>query len=290
MRQARGSRPSKMLIIVEGPDGAGKSTLVKRLVAYVKSECAGDQQVVEVLHARPPTRHPLVEYEDALLEYRPGTARHIIADRWHIGEAVYPDLLGRTTQWDSAVAHHIDMFLQSRGALIIYLDPQLPVLKCALVDRGDDMITVDDLPEIKSRYQDAMTSVKTLFFTFGGIISDASLRIVVRTAQFLERHAEVLNGFITYVGSPHPKVLLLGDVRGTEKGRASIPPLAPAFQPYRGTSGHYLIKHFGGRSLIGLANACDVDDVKSMWDVLGRPATVALGNHADNACNDAGIP
>ena len=50
-----------MLIIVEGPDGAGKTTLVAALATALRA--SSDSASVDVLHRGPPVAHPLLEYE-----------------------------------------------------------------------------------------------------------------------------------------------------------------------------------------------------------------------------------
>src|ERR687897_2440373 len=89
------ARRDSLLVILEGPDGAGKSTLSRELAASLRAAYPADS--ISEFHKGPPHHHPLVEYEQPLFHYRPGTGRHIICDRWHVGEAVYPEVLGRAT-------------------------------------------------------------------------------------------------------------------------------------------------------------------------------------------------
>lgn len=98
-----------MLIILEGPDGAGKSTLAQELAAHL-GRTTSDK--VEVWHRGAPTHHPLEEYLLPLLSYRPGTGHHLILDRWHWGEAVYPKILNRPTQLGDAAWWSIEAYLR----------------------------------------------------------------------------------------------------------------------------------------------------------------------------------
>jgi len=70
-------------LILEGPNGAGKSTIAKALKPHTHY-CAG-----------PPTADTAYgEWVEPLVKYAGmDINRLMVADRWHIGEAVYPALL-----------------------------------------------------------------------------------------------------------------------------------------------------------------------------------------------------
>ena len=69
-----------MLIVLEGPDGSGKTTAVRKLTQR------GALRGATVLHFGPIEKDPLEEYELALQWYRPGTRQHVICDRLHLGD------------------------------------------------------------------------------------------------------------------------------------------------------------------------------------------------------------
>jgi hypothetical protein len=276
-----------VLIIVEGPDGAGKTTLVERLYTRLR----GDEyrRTPHRLHARPPKEHPLDEYETPLLGYHPGGDRDVICDRWHLGEAVYPAILRRPTQWDVAVSRHISAFLASRGALLVLLEPPDDVIDRTVTERGDDTVTADQAVAALSVYRRAIMRerlVRTLRFSREPL--DGELDFIIQEAVREERRAHALTPFVTYVGPPTPPVLLLGDERNHAPHT-----LSPAFQPYPATSGHYLLRHLGvddRTQQLGWANACDVDDVAELWRVLDRPRVVALGVNAARRLASLTVP
>jgi thymidylate kinase len=135
-----------LLIILEGPDGAGKSTLAREIADQL---CP---HVVKMLHAGPPTAHPIDEYVTPLLDYRPGAGSHIICDRWHLGEMVYPQILERPTQWNIGIERLVHRFLRSVGACVVLLQPTLSELRTRLDVRGDDLITSLQLEDITRAY------------------------------------------------------------------------------------------------------------------------------------------
>jgi thymidylate kinase len=278
-----------VLIRLEGPDGAGKSTLAREI-----AEIIGMHANVEIKHANPPKLHPIDEYEVPLLPYRPGI-NHVICDRWHLGEAVYPQVLGRETKWDAATQQHVNLFLQSRGACVVLLIPRPQELQMRLNIRGDELLqragqsiasSVDEMVRMYTRLRDQATirSIDTGDSQDGVVPTP---RQIVQRARLMHLAASALDSFVTYIGPPKPDVLLLGDER--EPRALQRQPGMPAFVPYRATSGHYLLTHFRHRSF-GIANACDEDDVTKLWDTLNQPRVVTLGRRASARADELKIP
>jgi thymidylate kinase len=295
-----------LLIIIEGSDAAGKSTYAALLADSLRAAYPGD--TVEIWKKGPPSEHPLVEYEHPLYDYRPSTRRHIICDRWHVGEYVYPPVLGRSTSADSPIFRHIDLFLQSRGALVVYLDPGYTETINRLVQRGDDLVQPEMIRKIRKRYDnylhgtvswpETLCAVQRITRDFASALTVES---TITRARRLANAAARLNPYVTYVGPPAPSYLILGDIRHalskmsadqrrrtlTVKG-ATIP-YGPTFGPYRSTSGHYLLGSIPDslwQRGVGLANACDVDNPRHLHETLGRPATVAVGANAWKVVRD----
>lgn len=280
-----------MLIILEGPDGAGKSTLAQVIERELHDDTLAS---VEVWRKGPPTRHPLDEYEVPLLEYRPGLDRHLILDRWHWGERVYPDVLNRSTELDDAMWLHVELFLRSRGAYVVHVDASSAELKRRVTERGDDLIKPVQLAEIRLRFwyvhDDSILLHSTLRSDYVSAWDDererrlrGQARAIIRVARKHEESARRLNSLVTYVGPPEPDVLLLGDVRG---GSSESHGLQPAFVPRSTSSGQYLLTALAEhlpewKHRLGIANACDVDSVIDLRSALGKPAVVALGLSAD---------
>lgn len=265
-----------MLMILEGPDGAGKSTLVRSL-----RNVLGD--IAYVMDAGPPTRHPLDEYELPLLKLPDD--RHIICDRWHLGEAVYPAVLRRATDWDVAVERHLYMFMRSRGAFVILMLSTHDELVARVELRGDDLITAGQLQQITDGYERLNAQHFNMIARGRGEL----WQHIISMARAVSDVSAPLQQFETYVGPPRPSVLLLGERRavGTNEPRSGL----PAFMPYRNTSGHFLLSHLDViNHNVGIANACDVDDAHALWKTLGEPPTVALGVRASGRLDDANVP
>lgn len=273
-----------MLIIVEGPDGAGKSTLVERLIARLASRRDRRARAVRVLHRGSPTDHPLNEYERPLLNYLPGVGEHTVCDRWHWGESVYPHVLRRPTRFDLAVRRHVELFLRSRGAVVAYLDTPWEIASARVKIRGDDFIHASQVRTLKYEYDNVARRSLLPVVRVPADWNDSHLDLLVDAASYHESLTRPLSAFTTYVGSPTPDLLLLGDVRH-ELRPGHTPTVSfdrrwPAFGPFPGTSGHYLLTQLKTVRRLGLANACDVDDWQVLHAVLGRPDVVTLGARA----------
>lgn len=295
-----------MLIILEGPDCTAKSTLADRIAEVVKR--AEPDADVTLFHRGPPSAHPLDEYVAPLLDYRPGTGRHVVCDRWHVGESVYPGLLNRHTDMTEDVRLYVEMFLRSRGALLVLCRaPDDFITECG-VARGEPELIVETLIAA-ARLFDAYGARTALPLVVVDAVNDVldapddDLSIaekIVALANDEDWRTEYLNRFTTYVGPPRPHMLLLGDRRGPASTELTHYGQWPAFAPRPSTSGSWLLTTLQVRELtvpidslvlsnVGIANACDVDDPRELWDALGQPETVALGVNAHRALRNARV-
>src|SRR5690348_10822405 len=218
-----------MLIILEGCDGVGKTTLAREISALLPD--------ARTLHAVQLDWgvHPLTAYEAPLRDYRAGIGKDIICDRWHVGEAVYPQVLKRPTRWNIAVERHLRMFMRARGALVVLLTAFEDELRTRLHARGDDVVDDTMLEDIHAEYIKAYDRDNFTCLMKSNVITPKQ---IVGEAECAEEGARMLRPFETYVGSTEPKVLLYGDTRGV--GGMFVHQRMPAFMPYPGTSGHYL--------------------------------------------------
>lgn len=272
-----------MLIVLEGPDGVGKTTLAREIIALMPHEA-------RALHAGPLGAgiHPLTAYEAPLRSYRAGAGVDIVCDRWHLGEAVYPSVLKRKTKWNMATERHLRLFMMSRGAYVVHLTSYHDELAQRLRARGDDLIEERMLGEILEGY-DAVYRRGNFNQSLTHFVSP---REIIAQAVTTDLEAACLRPFETYVGPPEPTMLIMGEARGVN-GRYTYQRM-PAFMPYPNTSGAFMLEHLEqldtARDWVGLANACDVDDPLALWKTLKEPKVVALGKRAHNELTSVGVP
>lgn len=257
-----------MLIIIEGADGVGKTTLAQRLAAKLDAK---------IIHKGPPTEHPLVEYEHGVYDYVP-YGEHIICDRWHLGEVVYGPILRDKSQLDTPMRMHVDMLLDRLGALIVHVSGDAETAVARATERGDTLVDTEQIPKIMRKYSELMENllITPMAVSLHNTRSDTTLGVISMYAAKKQQDALHWGVFPTYIGPARPQYLLLGERHG--------PDFRSAFVPFPSTSGHYLLDAISRTSFnnFGAANACE-EDVTALWDKLHRPCVVALGSVAAKA-------
>lgn len=286
------------LFIIEGTDRSGKTTLTHAIRDTLMRRYPDD--TVTLLHAGPPVKHPLDEYERPLFDYRPGTSRHVICDRWHIGECIYPEVMRRPTCLNHAGLSHIEAFLQSRGAVLIHVSAQVRTLRERFDaqdhDRAKSIVTWDQLLHSRQLFRRhvPLSRLPTIEIDMTDSTTN-ELRAFVEYAISQARDASIMTADLvelqTYVGPPRPRVVFFGDVRTKYRQMHTnvnvlmyaIDDLSPAFMPFDKSSGDYflgIVDELMSYGDIGLMNANDVDDPYHAWKILREPIAVAMGTHA----------
>lgn len=130
-----------MPIIIEGPDGAGKSTLAKSLAGALD---------MNILKMTANGGQSMPEYVQKL------KCDGIIIDRCWVSEQVYSDLFKREPRIDNDDAEALTEFCGLAGIPIIVLLPPLHVVISRLNERGDEYADVvcPNIVEIYKRYQE----------------------------------------------------------------------------------------------------------------------------------------
>ena len=130
-----------MPIIIEGPDGAGKSTLAKSLAGALD---------MNILKMTANGGQSMPEYLQKL------KCDGVIIDRCWVSEQVYSDLFGREPRIDHGDAEALTELCGRIGIPIIVLLPPLHVVIGRLNERGDEYADVvcPNIVEIYKRYQE----------------------------------------------------------------------------------------------------------------------------------------
>lgn len=273
-----------MLIIIEGVDRTGKSTLARRIA---------DRIGADVRHYSKPERHPLAEYERDLDDYVPGSGRHVVIDRFHWGETIWPELFRRPTEFTDEMFYHVELFLQSRGALMIHATADPDQLRRRFVGEPLDPELIE--PAVLAfRDVTARTSLPVLGYDFARPGAADVPDLAVFGAGKLEEYVgEPWRVTSHWVGSPKPNLLLVGDEPGPPARRDPDSGAVP-FRPYPATSGAYLMAALRRTNYFpAITNARTRDGtevpLRDLWLALERPRVVALGNVADAALSAAEV-
>lgn len=263
-----------MLIVIDGVDCTGKTTLARTLKYHYG---------FEYRHAGPPTSHALDEYVASLEGFNPFCDR-VVLDRFHLGELVWPRVFERDSTYVPEVHRYVELFLRSRGALIVACDGDDEDVRRRLETRGDHALQPEQVKNALQLFRDAFAA-SHLPRTAHSIEFPTSVDELVRRAHNLawdaSRTYEVTP---EYVGSSDVDVLLVGDEIGSGSGGMRVP-----FVPRPGTSGFYLMSAIDDVQYdVGVTNS--TAPVANLCTRLGLPRVVALGNNATKRLSDAGVP
>jgi thymidylate kinase len=125
-----------MLILLEGGECTGKTSLALELAKSIPD--------VESYHSVKPLPHVEgLDLEDHyyrdIADYAPGSGRHLIYDRGHVGDIIYGPLWGTGANYTLNMARRTERWLESLGALLLHLDVPL-----SETIRRRQLLAVDD--------------------------------------------------------------------------------------------------------------------------------------------------
>lgn len=286
-----------MFIAIEGPDGAGKSSLIEAIENEIKAQ-QPNVEIVRHHKGKPPeeTRRCLLKEYAIDLQYDNLFDSVHLADRWHWGERTYAPLKRPHTNIDGygllgiAGWRWVELFMQSRGMAQFFLYQTLETIIERVSSRGDDFVQVAELKTIHDAYVDTASHFAILTETLmpGKNSKDVLpefARHVIELARSASQKASFLSSYPEYIGTIRPKVLLVGDKRNiTEQyGEETILP----FMPVSDSSGSYLMAalppEFWKR--VGIVNGNDISPkrLSDLHVALGSPPIAALGRLAEKA-------
>lgn len=130
------------IILLEGPDLAGKSTLATQLGADT------------VLRSGPPPRGTCWEHEYVARLFKAPLGNRVVLDRWHYGELVYPQIIGRHPFMTPMQASYVDRIIEGScdTYLKVLLLPPTAVLERRFIERGDKLFGIDDILKARVEY------------------------------------------------------------------------------------------------------------------------------------------
>lgn len=266
-----------MLIVVEGCDGVGKSSLVKQLVERIDGD-------LTVRHLGPPKRHPLEETVLSLNDYLPGTGMHAVCDRFHLGELIYGPIYRGESQLgpiDGPGHRWVDGWIRSVGGYLVLVNADLETVTARIGVRGDDFVQTEHLDRILTEYR------KTFFHSHAAralvYVPGVHAETVIRDARTAEANAArspLHVAGLKFVGNPHPKIMLVGDEPSPRHARGDRPTFRAPFVPYRDGCGWYLMETLTTRLVDRCAVVNQVDLTEDHVGCFAGTEAVALGQKA----------
>lgn len=286
------------LVLLEGVDGGGKSSLADRIeetFKFLTEDDPNPPQVVRIHKGQPtPGLDAFQEYELPLERFDlRGLIRSkhdlVIMDRWHAGEQPYGTLYRGHSRLDMAGLLHVEMTLTAFGAVKVLVQPEdVDIVKMRLRERGEDFLQSQHVDQVHRWYE----ALRKLHGYVRVTDTAPSELIQMARDRALGDDPMVPLAWPGYVGSAIPRLLLVGDQRND--GPRARHEFIRAFTPcLNGSSAHYLLQTMVLANLrldVGIVNAHEPGvDLLLIDKIEPRPAVVALGRLASKTLTDAGV-
>lgn len=209
------------LILLEGVDGAGKTTAANEL-------CELWDGPSRIIHKSAYDRDNFDEYENDLLDYKPGSGELVVLDRWHASELVYGHVIRGRAKLSAYDTFHIEQFLRSRGALITVVTAPVSTIVSRLYKRGEDFLPIDKVSTVNHIFLAMAQERGWLAYRSGVGRPD----LLLDWAKGLEDVLTVADLPQSYIGPSQPSVLVACDPELGRplplQGRANYVPMSPA--------------------------------------------------------------
>ena len=286
------------LILLEGVDGGGKSTLADRIAdtfTFLTEDQPNPPTVTRIHKGKPtPNLDAFQEYELPLerfdLRDRVRSKRDlVIMDRWHVGEMPYGKLYRNHSRLDDTGMLHLELTLSAMGAVKVLVQPDdVDLVKFRLKERGEDFLQPEHVEWVYFWYEGHR---KWYGYTRASDTSPSELIQAARDRALGDHPAAPLS-WSGYVGGPTPRLLLVGDQRNDgPRSRLEFP---RAFTPWDNAgSAKYLMSTLilaGMRQGVGIVNAHEAGvDLRLVEKIDPKPTVVALGRQASKSLTDLGV-
>ena len=218
-----GAALRKSIVVLEGPDGSGKTTLANALV-----EAGWAYE-----HSGPPEKPSLEHYLDMLRRH----GGPVVLDRWHGGSYVYGIVFRGMDDLTSYERWTLEGAAMAQGATLVYTCPDASSIDKSL-ERGPDNVdaAIYEVPEkrqaVRQYYTEFMSKVTQLRVVHYDFTVPLAMESLVndldRTRSFFDRYA-LLPAHIPALGNiVNPRYIFVGD---EPSGRPKVLQAAKRFAP-----------------------------------------------------------
>ena len=142
-----------MILLFEGPDGAGKSTMIKAVAAeHLAAGYPLESTAIWRAGPFPQDSDPWTEYVLPLMSLSASRDWLVLVDRWHVGELVYGPIFRGGSRLSEDQRTWIDGFLRSMGGVLVHLTASTEELTRRISERGDDMVGPEHVEAIRTGF------------------------------------------------------------------------------------------------------------------------------------------
>jgi hypothetical protein len=285
-------------ILLESVDGGGKSTLADRIAdtfTFLTEDLPNPPVLIRVHKGQPaPGLDAFQEYELPLERFDlcdliRSKDDLVIMDRWHGGEIPYGTIYRDHSRLTMGGLLHVEMTLTAMGVVKVLAQPDnVDIVRMRLHNRGEDFLRPEHVDRVHAWYE----SLGSLYdYVRGPETTPSELLELARDRALGGKPAAPLS-WSGYVGSPTPRLLLVGDQRNDgPRSRLEFP---RAFTPWDAAgSAAYLMSTLvlgDMRRDVGIVNAHELGvNLVDVEKLDPRPTVVALGRLASKTLTNLGI-
>ncbi len=269
-----------MLIIVEGADKTGKTTLCQAIVK--KFGC-------RYIHFSKPKKRAANEYADLLLS--PDEDR--VCDRFHLGELVYAPILNRDTQLDDVEFVTIERLLRLKQAILIQTTTDSVLANKRLlvstqyeaVDQRQNQLAAQGFKNVINR-----SNVKHIFKYDGSSYDNLNelLNKLAALKDEVERDQATIRNVCTGIGTPTgKKIVLVGEAVNQKVTWLGLP-----FD--KGFSSQFLLDSLKAagvpENLVYVCNADKLTAAEINFLTKDKTLFISLGKKADTRLSFLDVP
>lgn len=289
-----------MLIVIEGPDRVGKSTLARAINDEI--ERRGRRSMLLHRGAPAPNDIALLDYALPISTYAPGGSdfdeRSMVCDRLHVGDLTYGPIYRGETRQTKAMVEYTDALIVARGGLRVYVTADCELIKLRIRAEGEDnsYLKIKDVEAIVNKYEQVCGAAgwkrvtTTNWVLARGEHVDAA-RLLVTMAQELERTARMIyTASQDYIGPARPAALMImsdSDDTGANAAAAlySHLPHIGIMTPWNDSVGESFINYVMDAGFllsrdIGVVTPTNETDIRGLRRALGAPSIICFDDIA----------
>lgn len=266
------------MIIIEGCDGTGKTTLANYLCAELDF----------IYRKEPPFKNPIDSYLDLALTNN----NKIIFDRLYFSEAVYSQVKkdGRK-EFPIWAQHMIERQLMMTNSIVVHCSSDIDEIKRVFNHRGETFIKFSQINEVVKLFKDRVNVSLLPIIPFNRKEKNSYEKVLVTIKQYLDNYNKFQFNNGLSIGDAFPDdnvVMLVGDkLNGAKKVFYTSKGCAPFLHEaltFNINERYYITNSVKLNDL-----ESDINDLVIEYDKLQPKKVIALGKNASKILQRAGI-